>query len=44
MTRYLWTLKARILKYLMQMLPDYVICLLMPVMTPAAVVAATNDA
>jgi hypothetical protein len=43
-TRYFWTLKTRILKYLMQMLPDSVIRLLMPTTQPVAAVAANDDA
>jgi hypothetical protein len=39
LTRYLWTLKARILKYLVQLLPESVVCLLIP--APAAVAAVT---
>jgi hypothetical protein len=41
LTRYLWTLKARILKYPGQLLPESVVCLLIP--APAAV-ATTVDA
>jgi hypothetical protein len=40
LTRYLWTLKARILKYLVQLLPESVVCLLTP--APAAVTATVD--
>jgi hypothetical protein len=43
-TRYFWTLKARILKYLIQILPESVVHLLMPATPPVAAVAAPNDA
>ncbi len=40
-TRYLWTLKSRILKYLVQLLPESVVCLLTP-SQPVAVDAAVD--
>jgi hypothetical protein len=40
LTRYLWTLKARILKYLVQLLPKSVVHLLTPVPTTAVAVDA----
>jgi len=41
-THYLWTLKARILKYLVQLLPESGICLLTPATPP--VIATAVDA
>ncbi len=43
-TRYFWTLKARILKYLVQLLPEPVVRLLMPATPPSIVAAAADDA
>ena len=43
-TRYFWTLKARILKYMVQLLPESVVRLLTPDPSPSAVVAASIDA
>ncbi len=43
-TRYFWTLKARILKYLVQLLPEPVVRLLTPATPPSAVTAAVDDA
>jgi hypothetical protein len=40
-TRYLWTLKSRILKYLVQLLPESVVCLLTP-SQPVAVDATVD--
>ena len=42
-TRYFWTLKARILKYMVQLLPEPVVRLLTPATSPSAV-AEANDA
>ena len=44
LTRYIWTLKARILKYLVQLLPEPVVRLLTPTTSPSAVAAAADDA
>ncbi len=41
-TRYFWTLKTRILKYLVQLLPESVVRLLTPAM-PLTVAAAATD-
>jgi len=43
-TRYFWTLKARILKYMVQLLPESVVRLLTPATPPSAVAADANDA
>ncbi len=43
-TRYFWTLKTRILKYLVQLLPEPVVRLLTPAAPPAAAADTTNDA
>ena len=43
-TRYFWTLKARILKYMVQLLPESVVRLLIPTTPPSAVAAAAVDA
>ena len=43
-THYFWTLKARILKYMVQLLPDSVIRLLTPTTPPPAAAVAANDA
>jgi hypothetical protein len=43
-TRYFWTLKARILKYIIQLLPESVVRLLTPTTPPSAVAADANDA
>ena len=42
-TRYFWTLKARILKYMVQLLPESVVRLFTPV-TPPSAAAEVNDA
>jgi hypothetical protein len=42
-TRYFWTLKARILKYMVQLLPEPVVRLLTPTTSPSAA-AEANDA
>ena len=42
-THYFWTLKARILKYMVQLLPEPVVCLLTPTTSPSAA-AEANDA
>jgi hypothetical protein len=42
-TRYFWTLKARILKYMVQLLPEPVVRLLTPI-TPPSAAAEANDA
>ena len=42
-TRYFWTLKARILKYMVQLLPEPVVRLLTPATSPSAA-AEANDA
>ena len=42
-THYFWTLKARILKYLVQLLPEPVVRLLAPTTSPPAA-AEANDA
>jgi hypothetical protein len=43
-TRYFWTLKAWILKYLVQLLPKPVVRLLTPATPPSVVATATDDA
>ncbi len=43
-TRYFWTLKTRILKYLVQLLPESVVRLLTPATHPTVAAAATDDA
>ncbi len=43
-TRYFWTLKARILKYMVQLLPESVVHLLIPTTLPSAVAAVADDA
>ncbi len=43
-TRYFWTLKTRILKYLVQLLPEPVVRLLTPVAPATATAAAADDA
>ncbi len=43
-THYFWTLKTRILKYLVQLLPESVVRLLTPATSPTAAAAAANDA
>ncbi len=43
-THYFWTLKARILKYMVQLLPESVIRLLIPTTPSSAVAAAADDA
>ncbi len=43
-TRYFWTLKARILKYMVQLLPDSVIRLLTLATPPSSVATEANDA
>jgi hypothetical protein len=42
-THYFWTLKARILKYMVQLLPESVVRLLTPTTSPSAA-AEANDA
>ena len=42
-THYFWTLKARILKYMVQLLPEPVVRLLTPATSQSAV-AEANDA
>jgi hypothetical protein len=44
MTRYFWTLKTRILKYLVQLLPEPVVRLLTPATPPTVAATATDDA
>ncbi len=43
-TRYFWTLKTRILKYLVQLLPEPVVRLLTPATPPTVAATATDDA
>ncbi len=43
-TRYFWTLKTRILKYMVQLLPESIVRLLMPDPSPSAIIAASVDA
>ncbi len=43
-TRYFWTLKARILKYMVQLLPESVVRHLTPATPPSFVAAAADDA
>jgi len=43
-THYFWTLKARILKYMVQLLPDSVVRLLTPATPPSSVATEANDA
>ena len=43
-THYFWTLKTRILKYLVQLLPESVVRLLVPTTPSSAVAAAADDA
>jgi hypothetical protein len=41
-THYFWTLKARILKYMVQLLPESVVRLLTPTTSPSAAAEANN--
>jgi hypothetical protein len=43
-TRYFWTLKTRILKYLVQLLPEPVVRLLTPASPPTVAATATDEA
>ncbi len=43
-TLYFWTLKTRILKYLIQLLPEPVVRLLMPATPPTVDATDTDDA
>jgi hypothetical protein len=43
-TRYFWTLKTQILKYLVQLLPEPVIRLLTPATSPPVAAATADDA
>ena len=43
-TRYFWTLKTQILKYLVQLLPEPVVRLLTPATPPTVDATAADDA